>query len=44
MVISAGVKGGEAIVGFKRYVRVGKRVVAVEAPYASNRAVCQLHP
>jgi hypothetical protein len=26
-------------VGFNRYVKVGKRVVAVEAPYASRRAI-----
>lgn len=37
--ISEGVRGGEAIVGFKRYVSVGKRVVAVDAPYASRSAV-----
>lgn len=36
--ISEGVRGGEAIVGFRRYVSVGKRVVAVDAPYASRSA------
>jgi hypothetical protein len=38
-VISEVVSGGEAMAGFKRYVKVGKRVVAVEAPYASRRAI-----
>jgi len=38
-VISDVVSGGEAMVGFNRYVKVGKRVVAVEAPYASKRAI-----
>ena len=30
------------MVGFNRYVKVGNRVVAVEAPYASKRAIISL--